>query len=146
MAEQIHELELMARNPSPGSLTDGQEVWVSKDGTVWRPEDMSPGHWANTLRFIERRALALYQHHLTRDIALAEEMLVQLNGQGSTGIALQMLGQAEHDLLESCLERGPYVAKAWVDQVPVVGRLRELVAEDRADATIEANRRREAVS
>lgn len=122
------------------------DVWVDAEGTHWRPEDMTPSHRANALKFAERHAVSMYRRWLTLTV---HEAMAILDGDLPDGVWSIMTSEAGRAMDELDLEvhgrDGEFAlhAMTWLNEQPVIMRLRELVAEDRANRTIAANRLRE---
>ncbi|NUT90827.1 MAG: hypothetical protein HOY78_02240 [Saccharothrix sp.] len=108
--------------PPPGvsvlDLLDQQKWWVTKDGKAMRLREMSPGHRANLLALLERKAVELRKTENWRYItADAPDEVVD------AAIAEEVAPD----------ERKRKQARKWLHQQPLVKRLRALV---KADATL----------
>jgi hypothetical protein len=97
------------------------EMWVAQDGRALPLVDMDPDHRRNLLAWLRRNA---------KRLKWSEEMSLCLGPQPS--------GDAASDCFDAMLDRlAATPAAEWIEDLPLVARLRELV-----DADAPARRRR----
>lgn len=90
------------------------ERWTTRDGKTLALEDMTPEHRRNLLAMLRRRADSY-----------------KLSAQMSLAYGMQPSGDAACDAFDAmCDEIGRTPAAQWLEELPLVERLRELVGAD----------------
>jgi hypothetical protein len=98
---------------------DQDETWTDSSGTTWRLEDMEPSHRQNLLAWFHRNAARLQ----------AEDESAWLGG------SLPSVGTVAFDMVMGDVMSGlGMTAQEWLEEQPLIERLRELEADAEAGA------------
>lgn len=92
------------------------EFWITRDGRTLRLEEMEPIHRKNTLRLLDRKKVKFNIIAFSRDFG----------GYGPNGEVAQSVFEREMDQF---INQG---IDEWFSALPLVRRLRELIADDNA--------------
>lgn len=96
------------------STLEQDKVWTTRDNRTLQLEDMDPVHRKNTLRLLERKKIQFNFIAFARDFG----------GYGPSGEMAQRCFDREVD---EFIERG---VDEWFTGLPLIRRLRELIAKD----------------
>lgn len=96
------------------STLEQDVIWITRDGRTLRLEDMDPTHRKNTLRLLERKKIQFNMIAFSRDFG----------GYGPNGEVAQWCFEREVD---EFIKQG---IDNWFTKLPLICRLRELIAKD----------------